>query len=107
MTAVTMTQATDVEGAERQEFPLEATKWRARLVSSLVFGGVCGAMVVAGIVAAQFSDAGAVIGITVGALGLYGIPAALVLGWVFGPRAVGAPGKGSPGTGSKSACLPS
>jgi hypothetical protein len=105
MIAVTMTQATDVEGAGRRELPHEAKAWRARLVSSFVFGGVCVAMIGAGILAAQLGDAGAAIGITVGAMGLYGIPAALLLGWIFGPRAGWGSSDERPGFGFKVGAL--
>lgn len=104
MTALTMTQATPAEGTlpdgsaptasagwtiavEPRPLPPVATTWRARLVSALCFGGVCVAMVGAGFAAAQFGGIIGGIGSLIGLLGLYGIPAALLLGWIFGPRA--------------------
>jgi len=68
--------------------PPVARSARARLVSALCFGGVCVAMIGAGGVVALFGgEAVAGIGAVVAWLGLFGIPAALILGWIFGPRA--------------------
>lgn len=108
MTALTMPQATTTQGnsgvdgaaepdshrtalTPKLALPEEATAARARLVSSLCFGAVCLAMIVAGLVGAQLGGAFLVVGILLGFFGLYGIPAALILGWIFGPRAGWAP----------------
>ena len=108
MPALTMTQATAAESSPRVDaapepsggwttsgprrgLPPEATTRRARLVSALCFGAVCVAMIVAGLVGAQLGGAFLVVGVLAGFFGVYGIPAALILDWTFGPRAGWAP----------------
>jgi hypothetical protein len=81
--------------------PPVATSARARLVSALCFGGVCVGMIGSGGVVALFghgsvSDVGAI----VAWLGLFGIPAALILGWIFAPRAGWAAGDEVAGLGA-------
>jgi hypothetical protein len=78
-----------------------ATSPRARLVSALCFGGICVAMIGAGLVVAAFgSESVGGIGVVVASLGLLGIPAALILGWVFAPSAGWAAPEEVPGLGA-------
>ena len=108
MTALTMTQATPAESnqgvdgaagpqtsltmpAPGRHLPPEATTRRARLVSALCFGAVCVAMGVVGLFVGMFGGLLGGTGAFVGFLGVGGIPAALILGWIFGPRAGWAP----------------
>ncbi|HEX7474082.1 MAG TPA: hypothetical protein VF323_13445 [Candidatus Limnocylindrales bacterium] len=103
-----MTQATAAEGSPRVDgatdphtgwampesrpsVPREAKTARARLVSALCFGAVSVAMAVVGLFVALLGGLLGGIGAFVGFLGVGGIPAALILGWTFGPRAGWAP----------------
>jgi hypothetical protein len=73
----------------------------ARLVSALCFASVCIALIGAGDLVAVFGGGSvAGVGVIVALLGLYGIPAALILGWIFAPRAGWAAGDEVAGLGA-------
>ena len=81
--------------------PPVAKSARARLVSALCFAGVCIALMGAGDLVAVFGGGSvAGVGAVVALLGLFGIPAALILGWIFAPRAGWAAGDEVAGLGA-------
>lgn len=73
--------------ARRRQAPPEARAWQARLASALCFAAVCVGMVAVGAALARADDPIGAVGLLLGFFGSCGIPAALFLGWRFGPRA--------------------